>query len=390
MIKWFAKEMEKTLNALAVANGLERSFVIFADAGERPDVEYDPTDERSALDIEGKIYGVFDAQPSRMAPIPGVTVLSITGTLTVFPEVKLDRNSDSGQFDEGIKIEELLSLYARENNGRTYKYPDPDEPSRNNVEYNVAVNFSPVVCGDWEMHSTALGETVPLNMSVYLTAVESGVSSNDVTVYVDGYPIFYESMLPSRQKTLDQFTYENAPIKSVAVQHAFGLDIVFPLLKNRICTALLEELLDGSFTTPHSVVLAYPDGIEREYLCLMGSSNSPAKPGQNVGVSVSFVEAKRDVALKEIGATLTGLGEQFREKPPIPVGVSAKKSLTPGDLIRMGVSFEKGKRYTVAAAVTGYYPTIFKTFLYTGDNTVALSDVVEIDTEFWVRVTYGE
>ena len=332
-----------------------------------------------------------------MAPIPGVTVLSITGTLTVFPEVKLDRNSDSGQFDEGTKIEELLSLYARENNGRTYEYTD-----ELNVAYNVAVNFSPVVCGDWEMHSTALGETVPLNMSVYLTAVESGVSSNDVTVYVDGYPIFYESMLPSRQKTLDQFTYENAPIKSVAVQHAFGLDIVFPLLKNRICTALLEELLDGSFTTPHSVVLAYPDGIEREYLCLMGSSNSPAKPGQNVGVSVSFVEAKRDVALKEIGAYLKNLGKQFcgTTSVQVPPGGSLTPALfkswhnanVENDKSDGVFEFEEGKRYTVCASLSMYYPTVFKTFQYTAANaeTLILAGPYADGASLLVRMTYGE
>ena len=384
MIQWFAKKiMEQGLNDLAAVANIPRTFVIYADAGERPDVAYNPTDEREASDIEGKVFGVFDAQPSRMAPIPGITVVSITGTLSLLPEVKL--SASGGQLSEVSVIEDILESFGRANNGKTYAYTDEED----GTEFNVSVNFSPVVSGDWQMHSTALGETIPLNMSVYLTAVQKGVSSNDVTVYVDGYPIFYESLLVSRQKTLDQFTYEKDPIKSVAVQHAFGVDIVFPLLKSRISKALLAEILDGSFTTPHSVVLSYPE-IEREYTCVLGPSNAPAKPGQNVGVSVSFVEAKKDVALNEIGTRLRNLGEHFSTRGLVTI--NAGDSLTPARLDGVfGFNFEVGKRYTVAAALSGYYPTVFKTFEYTVENReLILAGPFNGGATMDVRVTYGE
>lgn len=382
MIQWFSKVIEQGLNDLAVIAKIPRTFVIYADAGERPDVAYNPTDERAAADIEGKVYGVFDAQPSRMAPIPGITVVSITGTLSLLPEVKLSEGV--GQFSEVSVIEDILESFGRANNGKTYAYTDED-----GTEFNVSVNFSPVVSGDWQMHSTALGETIPLNMSVYLTAVQKGVSSNDVTVYVDGYPIFYESLLVSRQKTLDQFTYEEESIKSVTTQHAFGVDIVFPLLKSRISKALLAEILDGSFTTPHSVVLSYPD-IEREYMCVLGPSNAPAKPGQNVGLSVSFVEAKKDVALKEIGTRLRNLGEHFSSIGLVTI--NAGDSLTPARLDGVfGFNFEVGKRYTVAAALSGYYPTVFKTFEYTAENRdLILGGPFDDGATMLVRITYGE
>lgn len=382
MIQWFAKKIEQELNDLAYANGIARTFKIYADAGERPDVAYDPADERNASDIEGEIYGIFDAQPSRMAPIPGVTVLSINGTLTVFPEIKLDHGVVSGQFKEEEIVENLLESFSRANNGKTYSYPDDTNP-----EFNVSVSFSPVVGGDWELKSTAFGETIPLSMSVYLTAVQRGVSSNDVTVYIDGYPIFYESFMPARQKTLDQFTYKDDSIKSVVVQHALTMDITFPLLKSKICDALLVEILDGAYTVPHSVVVKYPT-CEREYLCVIASCNAPAKPGQNVGMAVSFAEAKRDIALAAMGTDLSDLGDHFRKKVfPLP-SVGANKPLTAADISDQLI---EGKMYACAVIMPGG-ARFLTSFKYTPGDVINLTDpeLRHAGGGVTVRLTYGE
>lgn len=393
MIQWFSKIIENGLNDLALQSNLPHRFVIYADSGERPDVAYDPTEQREREELESIVYGVFDAQPSRMAPIPGITVVNITGTLTVLPELKRERDSESGQFKEEAVIENLLEAFGRENNGRTYEYPDEKDPL-----FKVSVNFSPVVCGDWETHSTTLGETIPLSMSVYLTAVESGVSSNDVTVYVDGYPVFYESLNVTRQKTLDQFTYERAPINSVVIQHGLALDLVFPLLQNKIGNALLNEILDGSFTTPHSVVLSYPNA-EREYLCVLGTSSAPAVPGKNVGVAVSFAEAKKDVALGELqktGSRLGILGDQFTKPVAISVQSSEEAYLTTNALnerIKAEVGdfkgLEIGKRYTVAAFDIFSRETFFESFRYEGENQKLFRNFSETGAFLYVRMTYG-
>lgn len=381
MIQWFSKKIEDGLNDLAHQNKLPHRFVIYADSGERPDVDYDPAEQREREELEGIVYGVFDAQPSRMAPIPGITVLTISGTLTVLPELKRDRDSESGQFKEETVVENLLEAFGRAHNGATYD----DYTDKDGTAFKVSASFSPVVCGDWETHSGTLGETIPLSMSVYLTAVKSGVSSNDVTVYVDGYPVFYESLNVARQKTLDQFTYERAPINSVAVQHGLTVDIVFPLLRSRICDALLNEILDGSFTTPHSVVLSYPSA-EREYLCVLGTSSAPAVPGKNVGVAVSFAEAKKDVALGELSTNLANLGDQFA--PAFFLTPYGGNPLKISDINgREGVSFEIGKRYTVAARFQDG-TRLFKTFKFNGEDE-ALTEAFKDGTQGFARVTYG-
>ena len=383
MIEWYARLMQNALNDISVKlDGNNPLFVIYADSAEVPDADSYKEAAENDVDLPKLVFGVFDAQPSRMAPMPGITVLSITGTLTVMPEAKRDRSAVVGSYDEQTLVEGILNTFTREENGKTYTYID----GLGN-EFNVSVSFSPVVCGDWQVHSIEYGETVPLSLSVYLTAVQRGVSSNDVGLFIDGYPIFYESLLPARQKTTDQFTYSGESVKSVVIQHAMMIDAILPLQRSKICDALLAELLDGSFTVPHMVTLKYPS-IERSYLCLLGSSNAPAKPGQNVGLSLSFLEAKKDVACAGVGARLSALGSQFApvkeiEAPTGSVTVGMLKSAFSGE-----VELVKGKRYAFALRSKDGSANFFSMFEYDGkDGTVLNTDA---HSSYFARLTYGE
>ena len=381
MIEWYARLMQSALDDISLK--LDKNnprFVIYTDAAEAPDA--DSYKEASDNDVEPQklVFGVFDAQPSRMAPIPGITVLSITGTLTVMPETKRDRNTVVGPYDEQTLVEGILNTFTREENGKTHPYTD----GLGN-EFNVSVSFSPVVCGDWQVHSIEYGETVPLSLSVYLTAVQRGVSSNDVELFIDGYPIFYESLVPARQKTADQFTYKFESVKSVAIQHAISIDVTLPLQRSKICDALLAELMDGSFTTPHMVTLKYPS-IERRYLCLLGSSNAPAKPGLNVGLSLSFIEAKRDVAYAGVGTHLLRLGEQFTPAEEIEgrvITIGMLKSAFVGE-----VTLVNGRRYAYAFQSPDGKSSYFGQFEYQGyDESYLVEDVYP---SWLARITYGE
>lgn len=381
MIEWYARHMEIALNDISLKLDENNPlFAIYTDAAEVPDA--DSYKEASDNDVEPPklVFGIFDAQPSRMAPIPGITVLSITGTLTVMPEAKRDRSTVVGPYDEQTLVEGILNTFTREENGKTHPYTD----GLGN-EFNVSVSFSPVVCGDWQVHSIEYGETVPLSLSVYLTAVQRGVSSNDVELFIDGYPIFYESLVPSRQKTADQFTYKFESVKSVAVQHAISIDVTLPLQRSRICDALLAELMDGSFTIPHMVTLKYPS-IERRYLCLLGSSNAPAKPGLNVGLSLSFIEAKRDVAYAGVGPHLLRLGEQFTPAEEIEgrvITIGMLKSAFVGE-----VTLVNGRRYAYAFQSPDGKSSYFGQFEYQGyDESYLVEDVYP---SWLARITYGE
>lgn len=385
MIEWYAKKMESALNDISYAMGGENPyFVIFTDSAEAPDADAYKEAADNDVEVPNLVFGTFDAQPSRMAPIPGITVVSITGTLTFMPEIKRDRSMQFGSYEELSAIEGILNTFTRQENGKTYSFTDALDH-----EFNVSVNFSPVVCGDWQVHSTEYGETVPLSLSVYLTAVQRGVSSNEVGLFIDGYPIFYESLLPARQKTTDQFTYMRDSVKSVVLQHAMLVDVVLPLQRSRICDALLEEVLSGSFTLPHIVTLKYPS-TEHNYMCILGTSNVPAKPGQNVGLSLSFVEAKEDVALGEMDDTLDTLGNQFApHKSVYSQGEMTIKSLKDAyEGSEDAPVLEVGKLYAYAIRTSPAQGSKLGVFRYDGRDTVRLGFFC--NGYAYVRLTYGE
>lgn len=391
MIEWYAKKMESALNDISYAMGGENPyFVIFTDSAEAPDADAYKEAADNDVEVPKLVFGTFDAQPSRMAPIPGITVVSITGTLTFMPEIKRDRSVQFGSYEELSAVEGILNTFTRQENGKTYSFTDAL-----NHEFNVSVNFSPVVCGDWQVHSTEYGETVPLSLSVYLTAVQRGVSSNEVGLFVDGYPIFYESLLTARQKTIDQFTYAKESVKSVAIQHAMMIDVVLPLQRSRICDALIKEVLDGSFTIPHIVTLKFPS-YEKSYLCLLGTCNAPSKPGQNVGLSLSFAEAKEDVALEEMGPGVDSsdgldmLGNHFAKRASFQMNGDA----TIGNIKDAykeqtdAPTLEVGKRYAYALYRPPYFAKKIGSFVYDGNDSVSLGFPCVGWT--YVRLTYGE
>lgn len=392
MIKHFAEIIRNGLDDYAVKIGVDRTFCIFTDAGEYESVSYNPHEPRDPDNIAGKIYGILDADPSKLAPIPGLSVVTYSGTLEIMVEAKHDNNPQNGEFEEVSRIEGLLNAYGRHANGEVYQYTDKDEK-----EFAVTVNFSPAVVGDWQIHSTVFGEVIPVSMSIYLTAVENGVGSNDLKLWIDGYPVYYENLVLTRQKTPDQYTYEkNGSIKSTILQHAFGVDFTAPLLRGKLSDAILRENLDGSFNTPHVVTIAVNSGKEmsivKNYLCTFGNSSLALQPGKNVGATVSLVEVKNDIAAFAAGVALQNLGEQWGERSYIE-----RSFITFGDILD-APKVAQGSRCTfIAAALEQPSENEYKVLsLHYGS--FCCSDVAEGETvvsgieasAFVVRVSYAE
>lgn len=288
----FAEEIKKGLNDYAQKMDIDRYFVIYTNGGEAEDVTFSPYEAREPSERAQTVYGVFDADPSRLAPMQGVTVVTYTGTLDIMVEAKLGRTTQIGEFEEVTVIEQLLNGFGQLANGSVYDYED-NEGKR----FTVTANFSPAFCGDWQVHSTVFGEVIPVSMSVYLTAVENGVSASDLKLWIDGQPIYYENLVLTRQKTPDQYTYKKGEsVKSTIVQHAFGVDFTMPLLRNSISAVIAKEIVDGSYNTPHIVTVEMPGNIENDYLCIFGNGSLTSQPGKNVGATVSLIEVKEGVA----------------------------------------------------------------------------------------------
>lgn len=274
-------------------------FAIFSEVGERESVRTNDFETREPAELLRKIYGTLYLDPSNRAPIKGLSVLTIRATLEVLCELHRSPVEADGAFSQVETVRAILDAFAESNNGVSIPFND------GGTSYTIVPNFSPSVCGDVQEIVSDFGEVIPVLMSITFTAVEAGVSSNDVTVYIDGYPVYAENIVFSRSKVVDQYTYaDRDSIKANVVQHGFGVDFVAPLLANELGDILISEVLLGSFNEAHAVSVER-ETIEREtgerkkvintYLCIFGNSSANLQPGKNVGATVSLVEGKKDL-----------------------------------------------------------------------------------------------
>lgn len=284
-----------------VQNGLGERFKIFAEAGERDSVRTSEFEMRAREDILNAVYGTLYIEPSNLAPIKGLTVLTIRATLEVLCEIRRKPTSPDVTFEEIDTIRSILDAFAQEHNGTVFSsdsYPSEDSEASEKT-YSIVPSFSPAICGDVEEIVSEFGEVIPVYLSILFTAVEDGVLSNDVEISIDGNPIYFESATISRVKVVDQFTYgKGAPMKASVTQHGFGIDIVSPLLSDKLGAIIMSEILDGSFNRTHTVTVTKGD-TTKSYTCIFGNSSLSLQPGKNVGATLSLVEARDDLPADE-------------------------------------------------------------------------------------------
>ncbi len=326
-----AKLLEFVRDGLNDAAAGVLDFAIFSEVGERESVRTNDFETREPAELLRKIYGTLYLDPSNRAPIKGLSVLTIRATLEVLCELRRVPTDPSGEFPELERLRSVLDTFAESFNGQTFA------EVLDGKTFNITPNFSPAVVGDVMEVVSNFGEVLPLFLSVTFTAVEGGVSSNDVTIYIDGYPVYYESAVFTRSKMVDQYTYSiGAPLTANTVQHGFGVDFIAPLLTGALGDSLMQEILRGSFNDAHAVIIEHAETENGErkkvfntYLCIFGNSSANLMPGKNVGATVSLVEGNMD--LLTFNPTIwyvvnrpTGADVGFR--PSYPDGTNPKES----------------------------------------------------------------
>ena len=389
LIKDLCDKIQDGLNSMAQSILPPHTFCIYTDAGQMPSVQNDPYEVRDAETRSHTVYGILDADPSRLAPIRGLSVITLAGTLEVMAEAKLGHSAQGGELVEAQLIERLLNAYGQSENGTVYEYKD-----NGGKTYTVTLNFSPAVLGDWQVHSTVLGEVIPVSMSVYLSAVENGVSSNDLKVWIDGYPVYYESLNLTRQKAVDQFTYNRGEsIRSTVLQHGFGVDLTMPVLKNELSFAVMSEILRGDFNVPHVVsveIQTHEGPIRFDYLCTFGNSSAASQPGKNVGATVSLVECKMEMAADAAGNGLWSLGTQWDH--PVEIECAAGDYSAAHLMALFGLNEEKFYAFIARRKSDEgdllYGDLLYGSLIYGDENACVIH--LDEDATLCVRISHGE
>ena len=212
IVNKFIETIKSGLDEYSRDLGFPRSFNIFREAGERGTLAFNAFEQRTTEEMLSEVYATLYVTPSQMLPIKELLVLNISAVLEVLVDANKSPQESDGSFPEVEAMLAVLNGYTSQINGEVFT------ASKGEKSYSVTVNFSPATVGEWRLESSLTGEIVPVSVSVYLRAVEDGISSNDITIKIDGEDVFFESCVFTRNKVVEPYTYtEGAPTKSTAI-----------------------------------------------------------------------------------------------------------------------------------------------------------------------------
>jgi len=127
-------------------------------------------------------------------------------------------------------------------------------------------------------------------MTVYLSIIQNGVSSNDVHVTLDGHPVFTTEFSVSNVRVSDAYATDESQARSAVTQAVRSFDFVTPLLKNELGAIIKQSVFGKESARAHALTVS--DGEEIYcYIVQFGNEVATVKAPQNVGVNVSLIEA---------------------------------------------------------------------------------------------------
>lgn len=282
--KNLAKMIEDGLNATGATLG--RIFRIFADAGlmrlaRQKETEVVPLDELTAT-----VYGVLSVSPSQLVPIRGLYMATINATLEMLVELPR-KGEERGEYTELDEVRGIVCAYIEGANGATYA-------TEGNT--SVTVSFSPVTTGGRVQATSEFGDGITLLLNLSAVEVDNGIASNDVTITLDGHPVYYQAAVISRAKTSEVFNESTAAAKTIIQQSGFGVDITAPLLTSAAGRIFSSSLLDASRAYDAHAVKVEIGAFSGVYLCVLGTSQATARAGENVGITAALAECLATLA----------------------------------------------------------------------------------------------
>ena len=282
--KNLAQLIESGLNATGETLG--RRFRIFADAGlmrlaRQKETEVVPLDELTAT-----VYGVLSVSPSQLVPIKGLYMATINASLEMLVELPRQGEED-GEYPELDEVRGIVCAYIEGENGATYA-------TEGNT--SVTVSFSPVTTGGRVQATSEFGDGITLMLNLSAVEVENGIASNEVTITLDGHPVYYQAAVISRAKTSEVFNESTAAAKTIIQQSGFGVDITAPLLTSAAGRIFSASLLDASRAYDAHAVKVEIGAQSAVYLCVLGTTQATARAGENVGITAALAECLAPLA----------------------------------------------------------------------------------------------
>ena len=242
-------------------------IVLFEDYG-----EYERS-YRQHNEVIAPLCGVFNMTPMTVTPISGLFLASATANIMI----AADATNVSA-------VRALVDQMAATDNGETEYMTDADGKT-----YQITFSYSTAYVGVERTAPNNTGKLIPVQLTVYFSIIENGISSNDVKMQLDGEDVFFTELTVSQQRVTDAYSIAEGMATTAVLQKIRSFDFVVPILTSTIGGTFKEAVFGLDENNAHLLTINVGDAVYA-YMVTFGNTSASVRAPQNVGANVSLVE----------------------------------------------------------------------------------------------------
>lgn len=229
---------------------------------------------RNHNDVITPLCGVFRMNPMMITPIQGLFLAQANATVEIA--------ADKTNLD---KVRATVDGIAENASGETFPLQGDDGRT-----FIVTAAYSTAYVGVERSAPNNIGSVIPVNMTINYTVIENGVSSNDVRLRIDGYPVFVTEFSVNHQRVSDSYSFGTGIAHTVTAQSVRSFDFISPLLHSELGGIYRKSIWGDDANTAHCFTMETDDETYA-YIVTFGNTSASGQQPQNVGCNISLMSA---------------------------------------------------------------------------------------------------
>lgn len=267
-------------NFKAVIAALFPNYTIYEDIGEY--VEASRVAGTNTVTIP--ICGLFRMSPYNYVASNGLRVANATATVEFVP-TPLQKQGVVDTINSVAAVNSNVATIMTETIGTA--------PNATSYSYTVVASYSSAYVGTEQSAPSNMGEIVPVQMLISWFIFENGVNGNDITLKIDGKPIFYTEINTARTRTVDAVPKQTGKAEAKILNTNASITFNAPLLTTDGSAILQSAIFNAATNDAHCVEVKINNTYYR-YIMTFGNCVNTSAPGQNAGVQIVLHETSPD------------------------------------------------------------------------------------------------
>lgn len=261
----------------------EMQYKVFVVVGNYQDAK------RVVNTVEQFTQGVAMFNETDLLPIPNIKMFRTTANIEFAVNIDNAQLDSNGNYANVLQVINEITSYLQSVNAIPFEITDTD-----NTVYQIVPVYSLPTSDMVAMESSDLGEVVPISMTVEYLVSNGIASGNGYTLSIEGNNINFETMVITKQRTADQYSYSGSGnTKTNIIQGAIGIDVTMPQMLDWSGDTIMNDILGDNNNQFYRVQIGYPTrtGTQfKTYTMTFGQNQATVVKASNVGLNFSMVE----------------------------------------------------------------------------------------------------